>query len=156
MLYLKTRHPTLLLLLLLSLRRAQTFTSRLSVNNRTKLGLTAQQQEPSGISPAPGTWLSPAAETHLLFGWCPKISVHHPNPTQERLGGTEWAHEKEKDRTSKNWIFYAGGSVSKPMPFLLKINCLKQYMTLKLKFAAHSFQVLNCVALIPRGISATT
>lgn len=46
--------------------------------------------------------------------------------------------------------------MSKTMPLLLKINCLKQYTALKRKFTAHSLKVLNHMALIHGGINACT
>lgn len=46
--------------------------------------------------------------------------------------------------------------MSKTMPLLLKINCLKQYMILKCKFKAQSLKVPNRMALIHSGINACT
>jgi len=50
--------------------------------------------------------------------------------------------------------FYAEGRVSKTMPLLLKINCLKLCMTLKFKCKSQSFKVPNCMALIHGGVNA--
>lgn len=135
--YLKTDHPTFPLVLLV-LWRAPTFTLRLWVNNCINLGVIPQEQEPS-CSPDSRNRVQHSSKRvlgWLLFAWCPQTPVHYPasSLTQRRLGGAEWVQAKGLDQWDLN--FNARGSVSKTMPLLLKINCLKRFVALKHKFAA--------------------
>lgn len=59
-----------------------------------------------------------------------------------------WAERSEQE----DFQVFAGLSSSETIPCLLKINSLKQ--TLKCKFKAQSFKVLNRMALIRGGVNA--